>query len=417
MKINRKKNRLFIGIAMTSVISMSVIAIGSNANAADPITVKFNILGYSPNTPKLYQEAIDDFEAANPGIKVELTNGAWSDAYAKFLGWVKSGDTPDITVLGPKWLPDLISLDALQPFDKYISPSFLKNFSPALTAPLKFDGKQYSIPEALSTRMMIYRKDVYAAAGVTSVPKTWAQFTAALKKIKATSKSTGLSVQGSGDETIWYYAYFMLGGGGDFVDSKGNWKVNSAANIAALQYEVSLVKAGLTNANPTGVNQDTVQALFTSGKSATYWGPPWILPGIDKSLTSNIGVANYPTKSGKPAPLYIQDSFALFKDAKHPAEAVKFLEFWNQDKYQVKFNVTESLIPITISSGKDPAFQNDPNIKAYIAAIPLAKSYPMKKGWETVNIEVRNAVQAALLGKLTSKAALDKAQKAIVAKG
>jgi multiple sugar transport system substrate-binding protein len=265
--------------------------------------------------------------------------------------------------------------------------------------------------------MMIYRKDVYAAAGVTSVPKTWAQFTAALKKIKATSKSTGLSVQGSGDETIWYYAYFMLGGGGDFVDSKGNWKVNSAANIAALQYEVSLVKAGLTNANPTGVNQDTVQALFTSGKSATYWGPPWILPGIDKSLTSNIGVANYPTKSGKPAPLYIQDSFALFKDAKHPAEAVKFLEFWNQDKYQVKFNVTESLIPITISSGKDPAFQNDPNIKAYIAAIPLAKSYPMKKGWETVNIEVRNAVQAALLGKLTSKAALDKAQKAIVAKG
>ena len=178
-----------------------------------------------------------------------------------------------------------------------------------------------------------------------------------------------------------------------------------------------MVKAGLTNANPTGVNQDTVQALFTSGKSATYWGPPWILPGIDKSLISNIGVANYPTKSGKPAPLYIQDSFALFKDAKHPAEAVKFLEFWNQDKYQVKFNVTESLIPITISSGKDPAFQNDPNIKAYIAAIPLAKSYPMKKGWETVNIEVRNAVQAALLGKLTSKAALDKAQKAIVAKG
>lgn len=41
----------------------------------------------------------------------------------------------------------------------------------------------------------------------------------------------------------------------------------------------------------------------------------------------------------------------------------------------------------------------------------------MKKGWETVNIEVRNAVQAALLGNLTPKAALDKAQKAIVAKG
>lgn len=417
MKVNFKKNRLFMGIAMTSVIFMSVIAVGSNANAASSVTVKFNILGYSPNTPKLYQEAITDFEAANPGIKIELTNGSWSDAYEKFLGWVKTGDTPDITVLGPKWLPDLISMGALQPFDQYISPSFLKNFSPALTSPLNTGGKQYSIPEALSTRMMIYRKDVYAKAGVTKAPTTWAQFTSALKKIKATSKSTGFSLQGSGDETIWYYAYFMLGAGGDFVDSSGNWKVNSPANIEGLQYEVSLVKAGYTNANPAGVDQDSVQALFTSGKSATYWGPPWILPGIDKSLISNIGVANYPTKSGKPAPLYIQDSFALFKAAKHPVEAVKFLEFWNQDKYQVKFNVTESLIPITISSGKDPAFQNDANIKAFIAAIPLAKSYPLKKGWETVNIEVRNAVQAALLGKLTPKAALDRAQKAIVAKG
>lgn len=417
MKVYFRKTRLLMGIAMTTVISMSVIALGSSAKAADdPVTVKFNILGYSPNTPKLYQEAIKDFEAANPKIKIELTNGSWSDAYQKFLGWVKTGDTPDITVIGPKWLPDLIAMDALQPFDQYISPSFLKNFSIALTAPLKINGKQYSIPEALSTRMMIYRKDIYAKAGVTKAPKTWAEFTSALKKIKATNQSTGFSLQGSGDETIWYYAYFMLGAGGDFIDSKGDWKVNSAANIAALQYEVSLVKAGLTNANPAGVDQDSVQALFTSGKSATYWGPPWILPGIDKSLISNIGVANYPTKSGKPAPLYIQDSFALFKAAKHPVEAVKFLEFWNQDKYQVKFNVTESLIPITISSGKDPAFQNDENIKAFISAIPLAKSYPLKKGWETVNIEVRNAVQAALLGKLTSKAALDRAQKAIAAK-
>jgi ABC-type glycerol-3-phosphate transport system substrate-binding protein len=40
----------------------------------------------------------------------------------------------------------------------------------------------------------------------------------------------------------------------------------------------------------------------------------------------------------------------------------------------------------------------------------------LKKGWETVNVEVRNAVQAALLGKKTPQAALDEAQAAIEAK-
>jgi multiple sugar transport system substrate-binding protein len=140
------------------------------------------------------------------------------------------------------------------------------------------------------------------------------------------------------------------------------------------------------------------------------------LPGIDAALQPNVSIANYPTKSGTPAPLYIQDSFVLFKDAKHPAEAVKFLEFWNQDKYQVKFNVTESLIPVTTSSGAAPEFQNNAAMKEFIDAIPLAKSYPLKKGWETVNVEVRNAVQAALLGKKTPQAALDEAQAAIEAK-
>jgi ABC-type glycerol-3-phosphate transport system substrate-binding protein len=405
-----------VGLFLAGCSSNSTGANSATATAAAPVVVKFNILGYSPNTPKLYQEAIDAFQAANPGIKVELTNGSWDTAYEKILGWVKSGDTPDITVLGPKWLPDLYALDALQPFDKYASAGLLANFSPALLDPLKKDGQQYSLPEALSTRMMLYRKDVYDKARITSAPKTWAEFKTALQKIKAVGGFDGLCVQGTGDETIWYYAYFMLGAGGDFVDSTGNWNVNQPANIEALKYEVDLVKSGLTNKNPAGVNQDSVQALFTSGKASTYWGPPWILPGIKAELQPNVMIANYPTKSGKPAPLYIQDSFVLFKAAKHPAEAVKFLEFWNQDKYQVKFNLTESLIPITTSSGAASEFQSNAALKAFIDAIPMSKSYPIKKGWETVNNEVRNAVQSALLGKASPKDALDLAQKTIASK-
>jgi multiple sugar transport system substrate-binding protein len=418
----RKKIKVATGLALALSMLLTACSSGSSSSdsaatdSGESVTVQFNILGYSPNTPKLFQEAIDDFEAANPNIKVELTNGTWDTAYEKILSWVKSGDTPDITVLGPKWLPDLYELDALQPFDDYASPELLGNFSESLLAPLRKDGKQYSLPEALSTRMMLYRKDLYDKAGVTTPPKTWDEFKTALTKIKATGDADGFSLQASGDETIWYYAYFMLGAGGDFVNASGDWAVNQPANVEALQFQLDLVNGELTNSNPAGVDQDSVQALFTSGKTATYWGPPWILPGIDAALQPNVSIANYPTKSGTPAPLYIQDSFVLFKDAKHPAEAVKFLEFWNQDKYQVKFNVTESLIPVTTSSGAAPEFQNNPAMKEFIDAIPLAKSYPLKKGWETVNVEVRNAVQAALLGKKTPQAALDEAQAAIEAK-
>jgi ABC-type glycerol-3-phosphate transport system substrate-binding protein len=389
----------------------------ASGGATGDVTVQFNILGYSPNTPKLYQKAIDDFQAANPGIKVVLSNGSWDTAHEKILSWINTGDSPDITVLGPKWLPELIDLDGLQPFDSYLSAGFTDNFSPSLMEPLTVDGKIYSIPEALSTRMMYYRTDLFEAAGITSPPKTWAEFVTALKAAQTPPDVYGIAIQGAGDESVWNYTYFMLGAGGYFTNEAGDWAINQPANVEALQYEVDLVsKDKVSPPDPTAVDQDTVQALFTSGKAATYFGPPWTLPSIDAAIKDKVAIAPYPTKDGSPAPLYIQDSFVLFKNAKHPAEATKFLEFWSQDKYQVEFNTVESLIPVTTSAGADPAFADNASLQAFVAAIPDARSYPLKIGWETVNVELRNAIQAALLGQKTPQQALDDAQAAIDAK-
>jgi len=170
----------------------------------------------------------------------------------------------------------------------------------------------------------------------------------------------------------------------------------------------------VTPPDPTSIAQETVQGLFTGGNASMYWGPPWTLPSVGEDIKPVVGLADYPTADGQPHPLYIQDSFALFKDAKCAQEAVDFLKFWNQDQYQVKFNQTESLIPVTISAGA--AFTDDERLQRFVASIPYSKSYPIKDGWETVNVAVREAVQAALLG-MDPQQALDEAQAKIEAAG
>ncbi len=376
----------------------------------EPITVRFVILGYSPSTPQLYQEAIDDFEAANPNITINMENVSWDLAHERLLSWIASGDTPDISVIGPKWIPELMRLDGLQPFDPYVNEEFLANFPASLIEPLTIDGQIYSIPEALSTRLMYYRTDLFEQAGITEPPTTWDEFLAALQAVNNPPDVFGFSVQGSGDETVWYYTYFMLGAGGSFTDEEGNWRLNSPENVEALQYLTDLVNTHqVTPPDPTSIAQETVQGLFTSGKAAVYWGPPWTLPSIDPAIAPNVGLADYPTKSGEPAPLFIQDSFALFKDAQQPEAAMAFLECWFHDKYQVKFNQVESLIPVTNSAGQDPYFANNPALQRFVQSIPYARSYPILDGWEAVNVALREAVQAALLG-TPPQEALDEAQ-------
>jgi multiple sugar transport system substrate-binding protein len=421
---SKQKLLLISGLILLSLLIGSCGAVATEAPvdesqpgevSAEPVEVRFVILGYSPNTPTLYQEAIDDFEAANPNIKVTLENVGWDVAHEKLVGWIATGETPDISVIGPKWIPELMRLEGLQPFDPYIDAEFLGNFPTSLTDPLTFDGKVYSIPEALSTRLNYYRIDVLEAAGYDEPPKTWDEFLEIAQAVNDPPNMYGFALQGSGDESVWYYTYFMLGGGGYFTDANGDWAINQPANVEALQFYVDLAnKYEVTAPDPTSISQETVQGLFTGGNAAMYWGPCWTLPAISPELSPDVGLADYPTKSGEPAPMYIQDSFALFKDAKHPAEAVEFLKFWMQDEYQIKFNQTEGLIPVTISASA--AFSDDARLQRFVDSIPYSRSYAIKDGWETVNVALREGIQAALLG-MDPQEALDQAQAKIEAAG
>src|SRR5882757_7211550 len=50
----------------------------------------------SPQRTEFLKGQIDKFEAANPGIHVEIISLPWGEAFEKFLTMVQAGETPDI---------------------------------------------------------------------------------------------------------------------------------------------------------------------------------------------------------------------------------------------------------------------------------------------------------------------------------
>ncbi|HZQ80873.1 MAG TPA: sugar ABC transporter substrate-binding protein [Gaiellaceae bacterium] len=409
----RWRARLLVG-ATVAAVAAALAAVPSATAKHSASSISFLDLPYDQNTIPLYTSAAKAFQVKT-GVSVTISQATWDVAHSKFLSLLAAHRQPDVSVFGPKWLPEFIRLGVLQPLDSYFPKSFLNNFPKSLLNQVTINGHLWALPEALSTRLMYYRTDLFKQAGIAAPPKTWTEFVADAKKL-TTADHYGFCVQGQGDETIWYYTYFLYGAGGRYTNAAGNWAVNQPANVRGLQFEADLTnKYKVTQPNPTGTGLDTAQELLVKGKCAMYWGPPWILAIMQQQnpkILKDIAITDYPTASGKPAPLFIQDVFVMFKGAKDPTAVADWLKFWSQDKYQVSFNKTESLIPVTNTSGAAPYFKNNARIQRFVKSIPYSISYPVKDGWDTVNTEVAKAVQAAFLGTPAQKA-LDTAQAAI----
>jgi multiple sugar transport system substrate-binding protein len=73
----------------------------TEAPAAEPATLKIYLLDYTPDTIAWLNEEINPaFEAAHPGVTVEITEGSWSGWDTTFSGFFAAGEGPDIINLG-----------------------------------------------------------------------------------------------------------------------------------------------------------------------------------------------------------------------------------------------------------------------------------------------------------------------------
>ena len=88
-----------------SVLLAAVAGLALQASAAmADSTVKMVEVITSPPRTEFLKTQIAEFEAANPGVKVELISLPWGQAFEKFLTMVQAGDTPDIVEMPERWM-------------------------------------------------------------------------------------------------------------------------------------------------------------------------------------------------------------------------------------------------------------------------------------------------------------------------
>lgn len=153
--------------------------------AQDDLTLEFVVWNYSLET---IQDNVKQFEEANPGIKVKVTDYTWPD-YQDSLVLRFRGDTPtDVIYGGQDWLPAWGAAGFIAPLDS-VAPAgavdeLKKDIAGFALTDVTYKDKVYGLPYYADTISFIYNKKILADAGI-AVPTTWEEVTAAAEKLKA----------------------------------------------------------------------------------------------------------------------------------------------------------------------------------------------------------------------------------------
>lgn len=335
------KFRNLLGMAMGASF-----ALGSGAAYADT-TIHWLHLQDNPGIVALWTKITKDYEAAHPGVKVEMQYLENEALKAKLPTLLQSSDRPNLFqswgggVLLAQYQAGLLEDITAE------AGELEKEVQPSLAAVYKIDGKVVGAPYVVSEVPFFYNKALFAKAGVTvDDVKTWDGFLGTVKKIKAAG-ITPICL-GGGDKwpVHFYWSYLVLraGGGNILAEAKAakdGFKAPAFVEAGKLLKQL----AALEPFQPGYLAAKFEQAsgIWGDGKCALELMGNWFLnTQVDNAAdkkgqpTDNIGVFQFPTLPGKEgnASITLGGSDGNVVSKGSPKEAADFLTFFSQAKYQ-----------------------------------------------------------------------------------
>ena len=390
-----------IALLLVVVMVLSLAACGAKKADDGKATVTMIAAQYGNETANWWADFEKKFEAANENIDLVVDVVSWNDIYTVVNTRIANGEQPDL--LNIDGFADYQADDLLLPASEWVSETTYAKFFDSFLEQSVVDGTVWAVPDLASARALYYNADILAAAGV-EVPTTWEELVAACEAIKAYDAEVyPWGVDMTTDEGQACFAYYAWNNAGGFVDADGNWTLNSAENVEAVEFIVSMVQAGLTNTDPTTETRYDLQEMFASGKVAMMVGPNQISKYCEQNGGINYGIASLPTNGDKAgASVGVMDRIMCFAEENRTesekAAITAVVDAFYDDEPYAEWVLMEDFLPAT-STGNELCAQANPGMTAWIDVIGSAQFYPAAKAeWMDVKLGVIDVLQQTLLG-------------------
>jgi N,N'-diacetylchitobiose transport system substrate-binding protein len=373
------------------------------------------------SAPKGWAESLNSaFEAAHPGWHIKYQIQEWDGIVAKMNKALSSSTPPDVVELGNTQAVSYAEAGELADLTNMSNEFNCSQWNSALKDSGAFDGKQYALPFYGANRTVIYRKDMFANAGISSTPKTDAEWIADMAKLKAANANDPefQAMYLPGQE--WYTLLSFIWQKGGDVAKESNGKFTATLNTPQAQAGINLYKQ-LYQASGTTAPKDTDEATPAQsdvvakdgGHVAMMIGLPWEEAGVvtdDKSLDGKLGAFPIPGNSAsQTAPVFLGGSdLGIAANSKNSTAAQAYLAMLANSNYQGQL-ASAGAVPGTSTDVSGLA--SNPVGVAMGQASKDGKVTPITPNWATVeagNNPLKTMMTAVLQGsKSTQQAAQD----------
>ncbi len=400
-----------------AVLAIFALALGM-IGAQPKTTIKYAFWG-NPDAIGVEKDIIEEFEALNPGIKVEPVVSGYSDYHTKLLTMIAGGAAPDVMRVDSYYFSDFMKVGALRSIDDLIAKdkidldSYYQQGIDECTA----NGKLYGLPWSTAALYMFINLDVLEKAGVKmpSNDWTWDDFVAICKAV----------TKGSGADKTYGFAYeigtistilpWVWANGGDlFSADKSKFTLDQSAAVQAIQRLADLLKQGYLPPETVSATADINTRLFVNGKVAMRMGSGAEILSTQKVEGVRFEVMPMPNGKIKNTSVFKSNVVGIATSSKKQEAAWTFLKYLRgpEGKGETLYMKAKRMPP-TMDNSKYWALYADPAkypkmVEANSKAISRIYGHklPLRAGWLEVEQIVKPAIQLVLTGDKTAEAAM-----------
>jgi len=352
------------------LLASSILAIPAMAYA-EPVEISLWHMEQPPHRVERIQTLIDEFNAANPEIKVSQEPQNWGEIYAKAPAAMAAGTGPDMLFAIPDFAPILKELGALTSVADFVEELDARHdFVDSTVEAYSYDDGIWAVPLYNMTLNLWYRKSVFEEAGL-AVPTSWDEWSAAAQKLTADGRfGMGLPAnkQLYTDQTV--YSVMVNGGASELYNEDGTLRFDNPETVAAYDFYNSMMEYSSPDA--TSWTWGEAEACFASGSCGMVMQFTVISTYENQAEgdAADLGVAAIPTKDGSDdnATIAYANAVLLLSEEEAKREASKaFIRFLLEPENYGRFlNMEPGLfMPLTASGADAESFWNDPMAQEY----------------------------------------------------